>query len=78
MLLETIRKNHNDHLTKKHYAISVRMIVGGFQTVPYNEVFLLVGGVGHISNVSMMQHLGAQAMRMLFLRGTGLIKRDDK
>lgn len=49
--LETLRKNNNDYLTKKDYAILGRMIEGGLQTVPYNEVFLRVGGVGRISNL---------------------------
>ena len=44
--LETLRNNNNDYLTKEDYAIMGRMIKGGLQAVPYNEVFLRVGGVG--------------------------------
>lgn len=48
--LEQMRKNNNDYLTKQDYEILGRVVKGGLQTVPYNEIFLRVGGVGHIVN----------------------------
>ena len=47
--LETLRQSNCDYVTKKYYAILGRVVKGGdMQPVPYNEVFLRVGGVGHI------------------------------
>ena len=37
---------NNDYLSKKDYLIGGRIVDGGLKTVPYNEVFLRVGGKG--------------------------------
>lgn len=48
--LEKLRENNHEYLTKQDYEILGRVIKGGLQTVPYNEVFLRVGGVGRVVN----------------------------
>jgi hypothetical protein len=48
--LKKLRSNNHDYLTKKDFEILGRTIKGGLKTVPYNEVYLRVGGVGQIFN----------------------------
>eukprot|EP00980_Cylindrotheca_fusiformis_P013881 scaffold3598_cov115-Cylindrotheca_fusiformis.AAC.17 len=46
----TLRLYNDDYLHKEDYKIAGRIIKGGLKTVPYNEVFLRVGGLGRIVN----------------------------
>lgn len=46
--LSTLRQNNNDYLNKSDYMIAGRLLKGGLKTVPYNEVFVRVGGRGRI------------------------------
>ena len=46
--LATLREYNQDYLTKSEYMIAGRMLKGGLTTVPYNEVFVRVGGPGRI------------------------------
>ncbi|CAJ1934304.1 unnamed protein product [Cylindrotheca closterium] len=48
--LSTLREYNNDYLTKEDYMIAGRVVKGGLQTVPYNEAFVRVGGVGRLVN----------------------------
>jgi hypothetical protein len=43
--LKTIRQYNDDYLNKEDHMIAGRLIKGGFKVIPYNEVFLRVGGV---------------------------------
>ena len=47
--LSTLREYNRDYLTKDEYMISTRR-VSGLSQIPYNEVFLRVGGFGRIVN----------------------------
>lgn len=44
--LSTLREYNHDYITKEDYTVAGRVIVGGLKTVPYNEVFVRVGGHG--------------------------------
>jgi len=44
--LSKLRRMNNDYVSKNEYAIAGRIVKGGLKTVPYNEVFLRVGGRG--------------------------------
>ena len=44
--LSTLRQYNIDYITKEDYIIAGRLIEGGLKTVPYNEVFVRVGGRG--------------------------------
>ena len=44
----TLREYNNDYLTKQDYMVAGRIIKGGLKTVPYNEVFVRIGGPGRI------------------------------
>jgi hypothetical protein len=44
--LSTLREYNHDYTTKEDYTVAGRVIVGGLKTVPYNEVFVRVGGHG--------------------------------
>ena len=46
--LADLRQNNQDYITKEDYEINGRLVKGGLQSVPYNEVFLRVGGPGRI------------------------------
>ena len=46
--LSTMRRHNHDYVHKKDYKLGGRMIKGGLSLVPYNEVFLRVGGVGRL------------------------------
>mmetsp|Transcript_23382 Transcript_23382/g.38696 ORF Transcript_23382/g.38696 Transcript_23382/m.38696 type:complete len:759 (+) Transcript_23382:507-2783(+) len=46
--LEKMRQNSDDYIHKEDYKILGRVVKGGLTTVPYNEVFLRVGGLGRI------------------------------
>ena len=48
--LSTLRDYNHDYLTKSEYMIAGRILKGGLNTVPYNEVFVRVGGRGRLSN----------------------------
>ena len=43
--LSTLRQYNDDYLNKQDHMIGGRLIEGGFSVIPYNEVFLRVGGV---------------------------------
>ena len=42
--LEEIRQHNRDYLTKNDHFIGGKMVKGGFTVIPYNEIFLRVGG----------------------------------
>jgi hypothetical protein len=44
--LSGLRELNNDYVTKQEYMVGGRVIPGGLHTVPYNEVFVRVGGIG--------------------------------
>lgn len=44
--LSTLRKYNLDYVNKSDYIVGGRIIKGGLKTVPYNEVFVRVGGYG--------------------------------
>ena len=46
--LSKLREYNNDYVTKEDYVVAGRVIKGGLKTVPYNEVFVRVGGRGRI------------------------------
>ena len=46
--LSTLREYNNDYINKTEYMIGGRLLKGGLNTVPYNEVFVRVGGPGRI------------------------------
>jgi hypothetical protein len=48
--LSKLREYNEDYLTKQDYVIAGRVLKGGLKTVPYNEVFVRVGGRGGIVN----------------------------
>lgn len=48
--LSTIRQYNDDYLNKEDHMIAGRLIKGGLKTVPYNEIFIRVGGRGRIVN----------------------------
>jgi hypothetical protein len=48
--LDKMRQNSDDYIHKTDYEIVGRMVKGGLVTVPYNEVFLRVGGLGRVAN----------------------------
>mmetsp|Transcript_7830 Transcript_7830/g.18859 ORF Transcript_7830/g.18859 Transcript_7830/m.18859 type:complete len:790 (+) Transcript_7830:305-2674(+) len=48
--LSTLREYNNDYVTKEDYMIAGRVVKGGLKTVPYNEVFVRVGGLGRLVN----------------------------
>ena len=48
--LAKLREYNDDYLSKNDYMIAGRILKGGLTTVPYNEVFVRVGGRGRISN----------------------------
>jgi hypothetical protein len=44
----TLRQYNDDYLHKEDHMIAGRLIKGGLKTVPYNEVFVRIGGPGRI------------------------------
>jgi hypothetical protein len=44
--LSTLRQYNDDYVNKEDYVVAGRVIQGGLKTVPYNEVFVRVGGRG--------------------------------
>lgn len=70
MPLSTLRQHNNDYLTKEDYMIAGRVVKGGLKTVPYNEVFVRVGGLGRLVNGKDVA-TGQSATRSLE-RGIGL------
>ena len=47
--LSGLRKMNNSYLHDKDYIVGGRMVHGGLTTIPYNEVYVRVGGLGRIS-----------------------------
>lgn len=43
-----LRSMNNDYVSKNEYVVGGRLVKGGLKTVPYNEVFLRVGGRGRV------------------------------
>lgn len=43
-----MRELNDDYITKSDYVVAGKLLKGGLKTVPYNEVFLRVGGKGRI------------------------------
>jgi len=48
--LSRMRQMNNSYLNDTDYVVGGRMVKGGLQTIPYNEVYVRVGGPGRISN----------------------------
>ena len=48
--LSGLRAYNDDYLNKMDHMIGGRLVKGGLKTVPYNEVFVRVGGLGRIVN----------------------------
>ncbi|KAL7519439.1 hypothetical protein ACHAWX_004200 [Stephanocyclus meneghinianus] len=48
--LSGLRKMNHSYLHDTDYFVGGRMVHGGLNTIPYNEVYIRVGGVGRISN----------------------------
>lgn len=48
--LDKMRAYNHDYVYEKDHVIAGRLVKGGFKVVPYNEVFLRVGGRGRIVN----------------------------
>ena len=46
--LSKIREYNDDYITKQDYVVAGRVIQGGLKTVPYNEIFVRVGGLSRI------------------------------
>jgi hypothetical protein len=46
--LSILRQYNVDYLTKEDHMISGRLVQGGLKVVPYNEIFVRVGGLGRI------------------------------
>lgn len=46
--LNTLRRNNHNYVYEMDYEIAGRLIKGGLRMVPYNEVFLRVGGLGRL------------------------------
>ena len=46
--ISELRRHNHDYITKEDYKICGRLVKGGLQKVPYNEVFLRVGGLGRV------------------------------
>lgn len=44
----TLRQYNDDYLHKEDYMIAGRIVKGGLKTVPYNEAFIRLGGLGRI------------------------------
>jgi hypothetical protein len=44
--LSKLRMMNNDYVSKNEYVVGGRIVKGGLKTVPYNEVYLRVGGRG--------------------------------
>ncbi len=47
--LSGLRKMNNSYLHDQDYIVGGRMVKGGLTTIPYNEVYVRVGGLGRIS-----------------------------
>jgi len=68
--LSGLRRHNHEYVHSKDYELAGRMIKGGLSMVPYNEVFLRVGGLGRlIEGVDITT--GMQLTRTLE-RGVGL------
>jgi len=48
--LSRMRQMNHSYLHDTDYVVGGRMVKGGLQTIPYNEVYVRVGGPGRISN----------------------------
>lgn len=69
--LAQMRQNNDDYIHKQDYEIAGRTVKGGLHTVPYNEVFLRVGGLGRIVNGTDVESQEKGVKRSLD-RGVGL------
>lgn len=48
--LSKLRTNNHTYVYEKDYEILGKMIKGGFNTVPYNEIFCRIGGYGRMKS----------------------------
>ncbi|CAB9499436.1 expressed unknown protein [Seminavis robusta] len=46
----TLRQFNEDYLTKEDHMIAGRLVKGGLKVVPYNEIYVRIGGLGRIVN----------------------------
>ena len=58
--LPGLRQFNEDYITKKDYVVGGRIVPGGLHTVPYNEVFVRVGGIGRHEDV---QHHSQRSLK---------------
>ena len=74
--LSGMRKMNHAYLHDKDYIVGGRMVKGGLTTIPYNEVYLRVGGLGRIVNgvdvATGKQNVDADGSGRSFDNGTGL------
>mmetsp|Transcript_12501 Transcript_12501/g.18351 ORF Transcript_12501/g.18351 Transcript_12501/m.18351 type:complete len:744 (-) Transcript_12501:117-2348(-) len=71
--LEEMRKNNHDYISKENYKILGRTVQGGLKTVPYNEVFLRVGGIGRLVDVvTKEEHYDGNCKGRSLTQGVGL------
>lgn len=47
--LSGLRQMNHSYLHDKDYVVGGRLVIGGLSTIPYNEVYISVGGPGRIS-----------------------------
>ena len=66
--LSKLRSMNDDYVSKDEYVVGGRLVKGGLKTVPYNEVFLRVGGRGraHLNGEFLTSH------ERSFEKGVGL------
>ena len=74
--LEQLRLYNDEYLHKPDHYIAGRIIKGGFKVVPYNEVYVRVGGPGRIVNqkdvVTGQQCIDSEGTGRSFATGLGL------
>ena len=74
MSLSQLRSLNNDYISKEDYVVAGRMLKGGLKTVPYNEIFVRVGGPGRIVNGKPVTGVNSNnlVVERSFDRGLGL------
>jgi len=74
--LKVMRENNDDYIMKDDYHILGRKVKGGLKTVPYNELFLRVGGIGRIVNckdfITKEEHADKKGTGRTLKKGVGL------
>jgi hypothetical protein len=74
--ISKIREFNDDYITKSDYMIAGKLLKGGLKTVPYNEIFVRVGGkgriVGGIDTASRVMQNDTEGTGRSFDKGVGL------